>query len=369
MVKHIYIWIALILLFLAGLVISNLKKDSGQNPAVDQEYKRDKQLLLRGSIPYWDQEKAYSSFSQNVGKFDYISLYWYYLGADGTIKKYRGAKEDTSIIKFAHDNNVKVGAIVTNLLDDEELGWNSKRVEKFITDDEIREQHAREIRDKLNSTGFDGVIVDYELVDANQKENFTKFIKVLSSQIHKDGKFVTVALHPKSGDDKKGEEISRFQDWKEIARYADQLSIMAYGEHGDEGEAGPIASIGWVEEIVNYALSLKIPREKLFLGIPLYGYKWQKDSSENAEGLTFEQVQKIVNKNQIEILWKEEVKSPYFEYEEDGDEYEVWFENARSVAEKINLADTKGFAGINFWRLGGEDPQIWEKVSEVKILN
>src|SRR3990167_297317 len=209
MVRRILIW-----LFLATVAVlaSAFFFTKGQVPddvTHTEQYKRDKPVLIRGSIPYWEQEKAFLSFSQNAGKFDYISLYWYYLGADGTIKKYRGAKEDQNIIKLAHDNNVKVAAIVTNLLDDEDLGWNSARVEAWIKNDKAIDTHVKTIGEKLKTVGFDGVIIDYELMDAKQKENFSEFIEELARQLHKDGKFVTVAVHPKTGENVKGEEIGR----------------------------------------------------------------------------------------------------------------------------------------------------------------
>src|SRR3989344_747234 len=216
MVKRILLWIFLAAAAIFVSAIFFTENNIPNNLVPKEEYKRNKPLLIRGSIPYWEQEKAYLSFSQNVDKFDYISLYWYYLGADGKVKKYRGAKEDLNIIKLAHDNNVKAGAIVTNLLDDEDLGWNSERVEMWIKNDQVIQEHTEAIVEKLKTVGFDGVIVDYELVDKNQKENFSKFIKVLSEKMHKDGKFVTVVLHPKTADSKKQEEIGQFQDWKEI---------------------------------------------------------------------------------------------------------------------------------------------------------
>src|SRR3990167_11347314 len=168
MVRRILIW-----LFLATVAVlaSAFFFTKGQVPddvTHTEQYKRDKPVMIRGSIPYWEQEKAFLSFSQNAGKFDYISLYWYYLGADGQVKKYRGAKEDLNIIKLAHDNNVKAGAIVTNLLDDEDSGWNSERVEMWIKNDQVIQEHTEAIVEKLKTVGFDGVIVDYELVDKNQ---------------------------------------------------------------------------------------------------------------------------------------------------------------------------------------------------------
>src|SRR3989344_8513540 len=112
MVRRILVWL---FVATAAVLVSAIFLKKGQIPnnlTHTEEYKRDKPVMIRGSIPYWEQEKAFLSFSQNAEKFDYISLYWYYLGADGTIKKYRGAREDQNIIKFAHDNNIKVGAII-----------------------------------------------------------------------------------------------------------------------------------------------------------------------------------------------------------------------------------------------------------------
>lgn len=369
MVRRFYLWIALILVILAGFAISTLKKDSVMEPTSEKEFKREEPLLVRAGIPYWDQEKALASFSQNIDKFDYVGFFWYYVGSNGDVVRYRNAKEDKNIIAIAQENNVKTVAVVTNLLDDEGLGWNRERVRNLINNGEARNSHIEKISQKIKNFGFDGVLVDYESLDERQKEDFIRFVEELSEKLHEDGKFVAVSLLPKSEKTKDKDGFGAIaQDWKEISKYADQLHIQAYSEHNNEGPAGPIASISWVEEIVNYALSLKIPREKLFLGIPLYGYKWQVDSDEDAEGLTFEQVQKIVKGNQIEILWDEEAKSPYFEYEKDGDTFEVWFENARSIDEKLKLADKAGFAGVNFWRLGDEDPAIWQKVAEIKSL-
>src|SRR4030067_1921240 len=142
MVRRILLWFFLAAAAILASAIFFTKNNFPNNLVPKEEYKRTKPLLIRGSIPYWEQEKAYLSFSQNAAKFDYISLYWYYLGKDGQVKKYRGAKEDQTIIKLAHDNNVKVGAIVTNLLDDEDLGWNSERVEMWIKNDQVIQEHT-----------------------------------------------------------------------------------------------------------------------------------------------------------------------------------------------------------------------------------
>lgn len=347
--------IILLIAFFAIMMIGSINKKNPKEP-INQPVQSSsptpikQQLIVKGSIPYWDQDNAFESFQKNVKDFNYINLFWYFLTNSGEIKKYEYANEDKDIIDFAHLNNVKTIAVITNLPEIEGSTWDSKRVERVIQDRTVREEHILDIADKLESLNFDGVNIDYEEVNSSQKENFTFFIKELADVLHKKGKIVAVSLHP----------FPSFQDWQALAEYSDQLSIMAYNEHWDQSDAGPIASFGWVKKIIDYAQKLNIQSEKLFLGIPLYGYDWNKDNNDKAKGLTFADVERLLKDFYVEEKWDNNSRSPYFFYEDDnGDTHEVWFENARSIKEKIQLAKQAGFKGITFWRLGGEDPEIW----------
>lgn len=320
------------------------------------------QVFVKAAIPYWDQENALLSFREHIDYIDYINLFWYYVEEVGTIATYQYAKEDKEIIDFAHKHSVKVFAVITNL--PEQGSWDSRRVELVIKDRSSREKHIENIVTKLELFGFDGVDIDYEEVEASEKEDFSLFIKELSNTLHKRGKIVAVALHPKTIHSQKGN--GEFQDWKKISDYADHLNIMAYGEHWDESEAGPIASIGWVKSILEYAKGLTISPEKFFLGIPLYGYDWNKDDGEVAEGLTYIDVQSLLRKYNAKEYWDESPKSPSFFYTRNGEKHEVWFENAESIKEKILLADGAGLGGVSFWRLGREDSRIWSMLEKFR---
>ena len=322
-----------------------------------------KPFLIKGSIPYWDQEEAIKSFEENVSVFNYVNLFWYFLGSDGSVMKYTYANEDQSIIDFAHANNVKVSAVITNLPEGSG-SWSSKREKNVISNEEVRQKHIENIVEKLEEFNFDGVIIDYELLKPNTREEYSNFIRELSQALYRENKILTVVLHPKTGEKVKGEEISAYQDWEALSKYSDQLQIMGYSEHTDEDPPGPIAGVDWIEKIIEYAKSKNIALEKLFLGIPLYGYDWNKNSSFPAKGLTFANVQNLLAIYNVSEEWDEKSDSPHFDY---GTSHEVWFENARSVEEKIKLAKESGLAGVTFWRLGGEDPKIWEIVKKYRL--
>jgi len=319
-----------------------------------------KLLLIKGSIPYWDQEKALLSFEKNIETFNYVNLFWYYLSPNGDINKYEYANEDLSIIEFAHQNNVKVGAVITNLPEFSGADWNdSGLVEKVIRDKNKSEEHIKAIINKLNEVNFDGVIIDYEQLDTSAKNDFTNFIRDLSSAVHKNNKFLSVVLHPKTSDNNP-DENGKFQDWKQLSLYADQIQIMGYGEHWDNSLSGPIASVSWLKRILDYSKSVDIPKEKIFLGIPLYGYDWDTSSGENATDLTYQDVEKLLLDFNIKEEWDDKSQSSYFNYtDKNNHKHEVWFENQRSIEAKINIAKSYDLSGITFWRLGEEDPRIW----------
>lgn len=323
-------------------------------------------FLIKGSMPYWDQENALLSFENNKSDFDFISIFWYYLGNDGEIKKYTYANDDSTIITNAHTNNVKILNTITNLPEDANTTWDSKRVENIINNKSLRKKHIEDISKQLNDMDFDGIIIDYESLIPSTKNNFTLFINELAQVLHRDNKILAVALHPKTAKTPPDQDIGAFQDWQQLSKSADQLYIMAYDQHYDNSEAGPIASIEWVKDIIAFSRNIHIPPGKLFLGIPVYGYDWDKDDNQKAEGLTYLQaIQRLQEYGSTE-KWDEKASSPFFIYNKEGHKHEVWFENARSILEKIILTEKSGLHGINFWRLGAEDPAIWNILNTIR---
>jgi spore germination protein len=318
------------------------------------------QLMIRGSIAYWDSEIGESSFRNNAQSFQSVSLFWYFVNSEGDIQKYEYAKDETEIINYAINNNVKIMATLTNLPESENSSWDSKRIEKILESENSRKKHIQQIEKLLADYKYDGVTIDYENVATSQKDLFSQFVGELADSLHKRGKIVGVALHPKSGENKPNEDNgSRSQNWKELAGKADQLYIMAYGEHWDGSKQGPIASYDWVERIAAYMHSLHLPSEKFYLGVPLYGVAWENNKTTNTKGLTFQEVHNLLTEYGKKADWDEKSKSPYFSYEKNGKNFQVWFENAQSVKEKMEIARKYKFAGVSYWRLGGEDPEIW----------
>lgn len=59
-----------------------------------------------------------------------------------------------------------------------------------------------------------------------------------------------------------------------LNNYCDTASIMSYGMAWAGSAPGPVSPRSWLEGIYNYAVQVMTP-EKVFLGMPAYGWNWQ----------------------------------------------------------------------------------------------
>lgn len=315
-----------------------------------------------GWIPYWDQKLATQSFKQNANKIDYISLFWYRLDENGNLELYNNVVEDKSIIDFAKKKNVKVLALVANLSDDGSSIWDYKRVDKVIFTKESRKKHIDELIKLVEKNNFDGIDIDYEALKSSQRENFSLFIEDLSKELHKKNKILGVAIHPKTSDGNPHEANgSQAQDLKKIGRHADQLYFMTYLEHGAFSDPGPIGSLPWMRQVLEFGMS-QVPKQKVYLGIGLMGAHWIKENDEfkgQDNELPFLEIVKVANQHNITPIWDDVSKTPYLKFQTDSKDNIVWFENAESIKLRVDLAKDRGIGGVAFWRLGGEDERIW----------
>lgn len=79
-----------------------------------------------------------------------------------------------------------------------------------------------------------------------------------------------------------------------------------------------------------------------------------------ARGLSAQAALALATAHHADILWDQTAQSPYFYYwAPNGKRHMVWFEDARSVMLKYDLAKRYGLRGVSYWVLGNEFPQNW----------
>ncbi len=150
---------------------------------------------------------------------------------------------------------------------------------------------------------------------------------------------------------------ARAQDWRAIGAAADEVRVMAYDYTSAGSPPGPVAPAAWVDQVLELATSL-VPRDRIVLGVPTYGYDW----TAGAEGTAVQwaDVQAIADARNASPQWDSDHSAPWLRYtDERGRDHTVWYENARSLATKLDVARRHGVDRLVLWRLGGEDPDIW----------
>jgi spore germination protein len=96
------------------------------------------------------------------------------------------------------------------------------------------------------------------------------------------------------------------------------------------------------------------------MGIPNYGYDWVLPYVRGTKATTFSNVEAVARaaQNNAEIKFDTAAQSPYYNYyDEQKRQHIVWFEDARSIAAKLNLVEEYHLAGISYWTIELPFPQ------------
>lgn len=300
------------------------------------------------------QQMEYIALAQDT--LSVISPSYFDLNADGSLKL-NGITQ--SYVDAVHQKGIRVVPFLSNHWD------RASGVAALNRVDEL----AAEIAEAVRQYNLDGVNVDIENVTHNQRDQYTALVRRLREILPND-KEVSVAVAANPNGWSTGWHGS--YDYKELGKVADHLFLMTYDEHYQGGEAGPVASLGFVEDSVSYALRYVEP-EKIVLGIPFFGRIWSENGSIAGLGISNNRVETIIRDYGAVVSYDTQARSPKAEFTlHEGDSltvtgtklpsgrYTIWFENSSSIKEKLALVDKYNLKGAGNWSSGQETREVWE---------
>jgi spore germination protein YaaH len=287
------------------------------------------------------------TLAANAGVVDEVNFVWYTLESGGKIS---GSIQSPEALQAARAAGLRVVPSIAN------AGFSRDAVIEAIGEPAARTGHVQELAMLVEENDFSGIDIDYEGLAAEDRAAFTGFIEELAGVLHSRGRILSIAVHAKT-DDAGTWGGPAAQDWVRLGAAVDEFKIMTYDFHWSTSEAGPIAPLGWVNEVLTYAATV-VPPEKTYMGVHFYGYDWVGST---AEGLEWQQVSKRLARSGAEVR-RDERGEAWFAY--DDGRHTVYFADATSLAERLEFAFTQhpDLAGIAIWRLGGEDPANWEAI-------
>ena len=242
--------------------------------------------------------------------------------------------------------------------------FNNTLISSIVNNERYTERLIQNMLMLMGEKGYQGVDIDFEYILAQDRGAFTAFVGQVAEAMRANGYHTSVALAPKTSADQTG-LLYEGKDYPAIGAAANSVLLMTYEWGYAFGPPMAVAPLPNVRQVVEYAVS-EIPSEKLWLGIPNYGYDWPlpyERGVTRATTLSNQYAVELAGRQRSEILFDERAQTPYFEYYVNGVEHEVWFEDVRSISSKLELADEYGLRGVGYWSLMYPFAQNWALIS------
>lgn len=230
--------------------------------------------------------------------------------------------------------------------------FNNNLVSELVRSHELQQKLIWELGRTMQENGFGGLDIDFEYVLADDREGFAAFVGLATRVMNLFGYPVSVALAPKTSAEQRG-LLYEGIDYALLGAAANRAMLMTYEWGYSQGPPMAVAPINMVRRVVEYAVT-EIPREKLSLGIPNYGYDWAlpyERGVTRAKTINHHQAVQLAIDFGVDIRFDETAMSPYFRYWQYGIQHEVWFEDVRSIKAKFDLIKEFGLSGAGYWQL------------------
>ena len=331
-----------------------------ENQAIESSYLFTNKDLMKEVMPFW-----FSLKSPTVIRDDYVSGNPSWPMADTVCLMRRAGLQ---IIPTMTDGTAKLV------------------LSEYLANAATRTTIVNTIVDLVVKNNFDGIDLDYEgfaFVDGNNTWSKTAprwvaLVKELSVALHAKNKLLSVST-PYLYDPKEKQKGYFVYAWADIASSIDRLRIMTYDY--SVAKPGPMGPLSWTEKTIKYAISI-MSASKVYVGLPGYGRDWITSVNGKcptsappgliggAKAATFK-MNYAAAKAAIDgatPTYNEQFGEATYDYTQTYNGLSatgastactvnrtVWYQNARSFAERMALVAKYRLGGAAMWTLGMED--------------
>lgn len=294
-----------------------------------------------------DANAYFADATANMTGVNVISPTWFYLtDTSGNIASIASA----DYVSQAHEKGLQVWGLIDNFT--QEVSTT-----ETLSSTAARQNIISQLIQAAKDVGMDGINVDFESLSEDVGIHFLEFLRELSIECHKNNLVLSV-------DNPVPEDFTSHYDRAEQGRVVDYVIIMGYDEHYVGSEAGSVASLPWVEQGIQDTLD-EVPAKRVINAIPFYTRLWRTTGGNvTSEAIGMDQAQQTIAENNVETYWDKTTSQNYGKYDIDNSTYQIWLEDAQSVAEKVKLVSKYDLAGVSAWKLGFENNGIWQVISD-----
>lgn len=366
------------------------------------------ELEVSGWIPYWAAKAGARDAARHLDQLDVIHPFAY--GVKSTGKLDDQAKLTKSPWKSLFRDAARKDVLVVPSI----MWSDAAAMERILTSAKLRKAHVKAVVSMVEKGKYDGVDIDYEGKTAETRDGFSAFLRELRAALDDDAVLsctIEARTDPELLYRTVPAGIEYANDFDEIGEACDRVVIMGYDQgravyamnENNRGEPyGPVADVDWSRAVAKLA-ALSIPKSKLVLGVPTYGYGYELTVSpdwyqgyERLWTMNPDYAEDIAEEKGIEPYRNNagEAGLTYFDGKDGGGipksakapagtpeglqaaaralayanetgktvtvNFLTW-SDAEAVRQKVALAKELGLRGVAIFKIdGGEDADIWE---------
>ena len=264
-------------------------------------------------------------------------------------------------VKWAKAKQYQVWGLFSNDFDPE-------KTHKALKDFSTRQEIIRQLLQYSNMYQLDGINLDFENVNIEDRDLLTQFARELTAYMHQAGLVVSMDITFISN----SENWSQFYDREKLAKIVDYLIVMAYDEHwGNSPEAGSVASLPWVENNLKKLVEV-VSNERLILGVPTYTRLWKEQTTPggnievSSKAYNMDDIQKWIKEHGVTVKYDEKTGQDYGEYFDQKENvlYKVWLENEKSLKKRTGIVHQYQLGGIASWNRSFANGSAWNTIHQ-----
>src|SRR5437773_3603885 len=292
---------------------------------------------------------SYTSLQQHAAQITHLCPEWMtVINGMGELQ----VDVDSRLPKFAANKGIALMPLLTNLVGDT---WQPEAVENLAHGPaERQERFIRNVLAVLRNARASGVVIDWQQIDPAYRDDLASFIDKFADMLHDDEKELWLCVQP-------GQELD-YIDFDNLSDNVDRFVALLFDETSDIDPPGPLGSRSWFEGWLHVLLE-DADTKQWIVALGSYGYDWTI-GGKKAELISFPEAMSRANNAGVEAA---EVKAPgynpYFYFEDADKEHAVWFLDVVTFLNELREVRDQKAGGFALYRLGSEDPAIWDALS------
>ena len=259
---------------------------------------------------------------------------------------------DARLPKFAANKGIALMPLLTNLVGD---AWQPEAIENLAHGPaEAQDRFITRVLNVLRNAKAAGVVVDWEQIDADYKDDITNFISKFAQALHDDGKELWLCVQP-------GQELD-YIDFQSLEDDVDRFVALLFDETSDIEAPGPLGSRSWFEGWLRVLLE-DADANQWIITLGSYGYDWT-EGGKKAELISFPEAMSRASNAGIEsVSVSTPDYNPSFYYEDADKVHTVWFLDVVTFLNELREVRNQKAGGFALYRLGTEDTAIWDALN------